>query len=232
MNVGFYATKIQALVMEEREDIESAYDRHSESTLFWSFVDLAESSNYRLANGPKMGYVRSETFFSLIKVAIGASADVRLVKEIGDEVFLCSASFRRLFESLLLIDQTTQQLSAIAGTQQFPFEVRACIGFGPAKRLMRPTDDFVGTCIDQLSRLMKVSAKRSRILLHEDAYTPSADVLREYDSVVQIGESKMVSSDESKNILKPIYYRECVINRAALVEFREHFVPWKRDSAE
>lgn len=124
MDVNLYATKIQAEVLRTREESESAYDRLPDQPLFFGFVDLAGSSNYRIINGPKKGYVRGETFFALIRTVIQSCVEVRLVKEIGDEVFLSSNTIRTLLESLLLIEQTAVQLAGVAGEERFPFDVR------------------------------------------------------------------------------------------------------------
>ncbi len=226
MNVGFYATRIQAQAMREREEIESAYDRYPDATLFWCFVDLIDSANYRLVHGPKDGYVRGETFFSLVGAVLAPCAETRLVKELGDGCFLASPTFRPLFESVILIDQTAQQLAAVAGSAEFPFGVRAGIGFGPGKRLTRRHEDYLGTSIDQVARVASVRAAAS-LLIHEDAYRPSVDILREYESFLTVGEPQMVPAEASKHIVRPILYRELRVDRGALADFREHFLPWR-----
>ena len=216
--------------MKEREEIESAYERYPDPTLFWCFVDLVNSSNYRIALGPKDGYVRGETFFSLVNGVIAPCSDVRVIKEIGDSVFLAAATIRPLFECMILIDQTAHQLADVAGSLQFPFAVRAAIGFGAAKRLMRRHEDFLGTPIDQLARVMAVRSEVSNLLLQEEAYQPSQDILREYAPFLQVADPKMVSGEASKHQLRPIYYRELIVNRSALVEIRDHFAHWRQQS--
>jgi len=227
MNVAFYATKIQAQVMKEREQTEYAYERYADATLFWCFVDLVESSNFRIVHGPKEGYVRGETFFSLVNAVIAPCPDIRVVKEIGDATFLAAPSFRPLLESVVLIDQAARQLAAVAATTEFPFDIRAAIGFGPAKRLTRPHEDFLGTPIDQLARIMTVRSETAKLFLHEHAYAPSVEILREYQTFLQVGEPDMVTAASSKHMLRPVFYRELKVNREALVEFRDHFVPWR-----
>lgn len=227
MNVGLYATKIQANALKTREEIESAYDRYPDQTLFWCFIDLVESSNYRIVHGPKKGYIRGETFFTLVDSVIASCPDVRLVKEIGDAVFLCSSDIRNIFECMILIDQTAQQLASVAGTDHYPFAIRAAIGFGVAKRLKRRHEDFIGIPIDQLARIMSIKSETANLFIHEDAYSPAADILPEYSDFLSIGEPKMVPADKSKQMLRPVYYREITIDYVTLFEFKEHFVPWR-----
>src|ERR1043165_3459691 len=93
-DVNFYATKVNALVLKQREDMAAAYDRHSETNAFWAFVDLKASSNYRIARGPKKGYVRGETFFSIVRAVIAPAEDVRLIKELGDAAAMSSRCLR------------------------------------------------------------------------------------------------------------------------------------------
>ena len=228
MDVSLYTTMIQAEVLKVRDDLEAAYDRYADATFFWAFVDLVDSSNYRIAHGPKDGYVRGEAFFTLIRTVIEPCTEVRLIKEIGDEVFLSAPSFRPLFESLVLIDKTARNLALVVGTEKYPFAVRGRIGFGPGKRLIRPYEDFLGTPIDQLARLMSVRSEDCNFLLHDAAYAPSEDILNEYSDFLRVGNQKMVPEELSKGMQKPVYYRELAIDGTRLQEFRDHFLPWKQ----
>ena len=60
-----------------------AYRDYPDANLYWCMVDLAQSSNYRLSYGPERGYIRGESFFTLIKAAIRPYAEIRMIKEIG-----------------------------------------------------------------------------------------------------------------------------------------------------
>jgi len=227
MNVGFYATKLQALVMKEREEIEAGYERYPDSTGFWSFIDLVGSSNYRIVHGLKAGYVRGETFFSLVGAVVSRCVDLHLIKEIGDAVLLGCSSFRPLFECLVLVDQISRQMADLAGTQNFPFAIRGGIGFGPAKRLARRHEDFLGAPIDQLSRIMGIRSERSNLLIDEDAYNPSKDILQEYRPQIETGHPQLVPEAKSKGMVRSVYYREIIVDHESLPEFRNHFSYWK-----
>ncbi|MBE2185299.1 MAG: hypothetical protein IAE99_00820 [Rhodothermales bacterium] len=231
MDVSLYTARTQADVLKLRDDVEAAYDAYPDATLFWGFVDLSGSSNYRIAHGPKEGYLRGETFFALVRSVVAASTDVRLIKEIGDEVLLTSNSFRPLFESLILITETARQLAYVAGTQTYPFAVRSAIGFGPAKRLMRTHEDFIGTPIDQLARVMSIRSERSNLLIHEEAFSPSRDIITEYADFAEVGEPIMITASISKDMSRPVYYREVIIELSQLPRFKKHFEPWRRSHA-
>ncbi len=227
MMVGLYATKIQAQVMRERKDIEDLYDQYPDTTFFWCIVDLVGSSNYRLLHGPKEGYVRGQTFFSLAATAIAPSPEVRLLKEIGDAVLICAPTCRPLLEVVCLMAQAARQLAAVAGSEQFPFAIRAGIDFGPAKRLSRGHEDFLGAPIDRLSRIMSVRSEACNVLISEDAFQPSGDIIREYPFIAY-SDPIMLAQEKAKGLLRPVYYREVIIDWHRLVEFREHFVPWRQ----
>ena len=234
MNIGTYATTIQAKVMREREAIEDAYDNYADSTLFWSFIDLRHSSNFRIVRGAKAGYVRAETFFSLVRAVIAPCSDVTLLKEIGDEVMLCCSSFRPLFESVLLIDQAASQLGGVFGSDHYPFGIKAAIGFGVAKRLSaakRTGEDFVGTAIDELARMTSEHSS-SNIKISKAAFDPSEAVLNEYASVVKVGASKPVTGGKAATHLRGIFYHDVMVNRAELEEFGIHFSPWRKSLLE
>lgn len=227
MDVNLYITRIAAEVLRVRDDSAAAYERYPDATFFWAFIDLSGSSNYRMAHGPREGYVRSEAFFTLVRTVVAPYSEVRLLKEIGDEALLTAPSFRPLLESVLLADATARNLGLVIGTAEYPFGVRACIGFGAAKRLVRPQDDFVGSPIDQLARLMSVRSDRSSVLLHEDAFRPSEDILREYSDFLSVGSSTMLSPELSKGMVRPVFYRELKIDARALGQFTGKFAPWK-----
>jgi len=230
MNVGTYATTIQARVMREREAIEDAYDSYSDSTLFWSFIDLQHSSNFRLVRGAKAGYVRAETFFSLVRAVIAPCNDITLLKEIGDEVLLCCPSFRPLFEAVLLVDQAASQLGGAFGSDQFPFAVRASIGFGAAKRLgaaRRTGEDFVATAIDELARIT-AEKSGSNIKISKAAFDPSEAIADEYKNVVTIGTPRPVASGKATAHVREIFHHDVTVDRDRLEEFREYFSPWRK----
>ncbi len=227
MDLGFIATKMQAQVMKVREDLASRYDRYPDSMLFWCLLDLVDSSNYRLLRGPKEGYIRAETLFTLVRETVAPASDVRIIKETGDGALLCAPTFRNLFESFILVDQVAFQMAAIAGDAEFPFRVRGAMNFGIAKRLTRPTEDYVGIPIDQVSRLLSVNT--DALLLHEDAYAQLKDVLPEYGSIVSVSEHPVqLPAGLSKGLVRPVYYRELRVDRARAHSFGEHFGPWKR----
>lgn len=227
MYAGFLATRMQAEVMKHREEIESAFDRYPDSMFYWCFVDLVDSSNYRIAHGAKDGYVRAETFFALVSAVVAPCGELRVVKEIGDAVLLTSPEFQPVLESVLLMDQTAKQLADVAGTKGFPFEIRAGVDFGPAKRLARRHEDFVGTPIDRLSRLMGAPSKTSNIFVQEDAYQLAAEILAGYAPFLTVSEPKQLSAESTKQMLQDVFYRELVVDRVQLAESRDHFAPWK-----
>jgi class 3 adenylate cyclase len=229
MNVGFYAAKIQAQVMRQRENIEYAYERYPDTTKFWALIDLVGSSNYRLLKGPGKGYVRGETFFSLVGEAITPYSEIELLKEIGDASLLSADSLRPLLESLVLADQVALQMRLLAGDEQFPFAIRAGISYGPVKKLTRTgkSHDYLGSPLDQLARILGIRSADANLFLHEAAYQAQEAIVAEYSDFLSISTVKTLSAQESKGMLQPVYYRELRVNRAELREFRKYFSPWR-----
>jgi class 3 adenylate cyclase len=228
-NVELYVAKIQIQVMKYRDAIEHAYEKYPESNRFWAMIDLVGSSNYRLLKGPAKGYLRGETFFSLANEVITPYVEIELIKEIGDAVLLAADSLRPLLESLVLADQAAFEMRLLAGEEKFPFAIRAGISYGPAKRLNRPhkPQDYLGTPLDQLARIMGVRSSESNLLLHEAAYRSQEAIIKEYGEVISISESKALSGSESKGMLENVYYRELKVDRPALREFDKYFFPWR-----
>ncbi len=227
MTVGACATALHLRVSTVQAEIETLFGKLPEETLFWSFMDLANLSNYRIANGAKRGYVRAETFFTLVRDTISPPGDITLIKELGDGVLLATPNARHLVESALLIDQVAHQIASSAQARETPFTVRIAIGFGPCKRLKRQRRDFVGTPIDQLSRVISIKSEKSRLLIEETAYHKSSDVIADYEAFLRVGDPRMVPTGQSKGMFGPLYYRELVVERAKLISFKEHFAPWR-----
>jgi class 3 adenylate cyclase len=180
-------------------------------------------------NGPGKGYVRGETFFSLVNEVITPYSEIELLKEIGDASLLAADSLRPLLESLVLADQVALQMRLLAGDEQFPFSIRAGISYGPAKKLNRPhkPQDYLGSPLDQLARILGIRSSDANLFLHEAAYQSQEAIVQEYSAFLSVSGAKTLSGAESKGMLQPVYYRELKIDRAALREFRNHFSPWR-----
>lgn len=226
MKADFYSTKIQFNVLSEREDHEKAYDRLPDINLYFAMVDLVGSTNYRLAKGPKAGYLRGETFFSIVRNVVSPCTAVRTIKEIGDAVLVVSDEFRPLLETVILIDQVSYQIAALAGEEAYPFKVRSALNFGVVKRLKRLHEDYLGAAIDQLSRIMKADDRRTNTFIHESTYDHAKDIIGEYRDMVRVSDPIVLPHAVSKGSLRDIYYRELYMDHQAFNGFQSCFGPW------
>jgi hypothetical protein len=228
MKLNFILTKLQASVESEQEKSAKNYAVLTDDTKVWCMIDLVNSSNYRLLNGPSLGYVRGETFFSLVKNVITHNNQVRLIKEIGDAVLLASDSLRPLLESLILIIKITQNIKATQPEEIYPFEIRCGLSFGIAKRLIRPNEDFLGSPIDQLARIMSVRSQLSNFYIQEEVYSHFKKILDEYGSFITISDPKKILPKDSKSMIQDIIYREIFIDWENLLKFNDFFVEWRK----
>jgi hypothetical protein len=141
---------------------------------------------------------------------------------------LSCRDFTPLLESILLIDHVASQVASVAVDTDFPFGVRAGIGSGPAKKLIRDREDFLGRPIDELSRVMSVRSSMTNILIHDHVFTAMREPLRDYDDFLTVGDAVQIPAAMTKGAAEPIYYRELLINRVALGNFRERFAAWRQ----
>ena len=81
MSFALYASKIQSEVLSERDALSRAYRDYPDANLYFCMIDLAQSSNYRITKGPELGYIRGESFFTLINASIRPYAEIRLFKQ-------------------------------------------------------------------------------------------------------------------------------------------------------
>jgi hypothetical protein len=227
MKLNFIITKLQASVERDQEKFENNYATLTDDSKFWCMIDLANSSNYRLLKGPKLGYIRGETFFSLVKNVITYNNKVRLIKEIGDAVLLASESLRPLLESVILIHQIANNLKATQPKEIYPFDIRSGISFGIAKKLIRQNEDFLGSSIDQLARIMSVRSSTSNLYIQEEAFQHNASIIKEYSVFLTASESKRLDPKDTKNMIENIYYRELKIDLDNLLKFNEYFADWR-----
>lgn len=228
MKLNFIITKLQATIEGEQEKFLKAYSTLTDDTKVWCMIDLANSSNYRLLKGPKLGYVRGETFFSLVKNVISNNKEVRLIKEIGDAVLLSSDGLRPLLESVILINQIAQNIKFTQPEETYPFEIRSGFSFGLAKKLIRQSEDFLGSSIDQLARIMSVRSSSSNMLLQEEAYIHFKKVIEEYDFFLKESEPKKLLPKDTKNMIQDITYRELIISWENLLKFDDYFSEWRK----
>ena len=226
MTIQHCSTAILANIESQIKIHAKNYDLFKESHLFWAFIDLKESSNYRIIHGPQEGYIRSESFFSLIGQVIAPCDDVRKIKEIGDEVFLSSQCFRSILECVIMTWFLAQRLAISFNSKRHPFSVRAAIGFGPAKRLNRESDDFIGSPIDQLSRIMSVRIEGIDILINETTYRDNKATLDEYKNFLSVSDAKFLDATKSKEMSTNIFYREVLIDKEKLANHDKNFLPW------
>jgi class 3 adenylate cyclase len=224
--LAYYVTNLKADVLFSRDHQLKAYDRFPDTSLYWSFLDLVGSSNFRLAHGAKEGYVRADSFYTLVDAAIAPYGKIRHIKELGDGVLLASEEIRPLFEACMLIGQTARELSEVAGAESFPFGVRMAIGYGPAKRLSgREPEDFVGSPIDITARLVG-AAEPNELLIQDVAVEPSLQVLDEYESFAKLDGPQQLSESASKHMVKAVFYYRVNVTPGDLNTYENHFGPW------
>lgn len=228
MKLNFIVTKLQASTEKKQDEFLNNYSSLTDDTKVWCMIDLVNSSNYRLLKGPKLGYVRGETFFTLIKNVIIANNQVRLIKEMGDAVLLASESLRPLLECIILINQISKNLNLTQPDEIYPFMIRCGFSYGIAKKLIRTHEDFLGSPIDQLARIMSIRSESSNIYIQEEAYNHFKEVLLEYSSFLSISEPKKILPKDTKNMIKDITYREIIIDLENLLQFNDHFIEWRR----
>jgi len=225
--LSYFVARVQADVIRRRDELLTAFDLSPETTSYWAFLDLVGSSNYRLSRGAKEGYVRGEEFYSLVYAAIDPYKEIKAFKELGDGALLESPNIRPLFEASTLIVQTAEALAHVAGSKDFPFAVRISIGFGPCKRLReRKTPDYIGSPIDEAARLNSAAAPNG-IVLSEEAFRPNRQVMDEFEFVT-FGTVKQLSPEQSKNLAKPVLYREASIDPDAFNVCETGFAAWRR----
>lgn len=228
MNLGLYASKIQAEVLAERAALDKAYRDYPDANHCWCLVDLVQSSNYRLDKGPERGYIRGESFFALVKAATRPYVTVRIFKEIGDAVLMYCPTFRPLLESGTLLIQAAKQLAYVAGDRSYPFAVRLGIESGVAKRLSRRHEDYLGEPIDRLARIMTVRSEKSDFLIGESAFDPHRKILDEYRRILEVSPPMQLKLTGGKVLNEQVYYREVYLNEDHLAEFSDYFFEWQR----
>jgi len=229
MSFTLFASKIQSEVLAERDVLAKAYRDYPDSHLYFCMVDLAQSSNYRITRGPELGYIRGESFFTLVASAARPYAEIRVFKEIGDAVLMCSPEFRPLLEAGLLISQAARQLAFVAGDQTHPFSLRLGIDFGVAKRLSRRHEDYLGECIDRLARIMSVRSERTNFVIGEQAYELNRKMLaNEYAGLCTASNPLQLELAGGKKLQEQVIYRELLPRPDPLPEFADFFVAWKK----
>ena len=230
MSVKLYAARIVAEILNERKSLEMAYRAFPDSNLYFMMIDLVQSTNYRLKNGPEMGYIRGESFFSLVKSAMRPYAGVRIFKELGDAILVCAPDLRPLLEAAILIDQATRQLSFANDDPAIPFAVRMGADFGVAKKLTRRDEDYLGEVIDRVARLMTIRSATSSFVLGEQSYNINKGVLKEYAELCSISGPLSLNLAAAKAVVEPIIYREVRFVETGERPFADFFEEWRRSS--
>lgn len=213
-NGMFYirSSRAEAVALNGINIAKTNYNNYSELNLCFCFIDQKGSSRARYVLGPKQGYIRSECFISLIKESVTGYPSIRWIKEIGDEVMMVSESFRDLLEALMIVDNAASNLRSVIGDEKFPFGVRSAIGCGPIKRINRPHEDYIGSPIDQLARIMSARSPNSNILISEKIFDNYKEVIKEYE-FIKLSDMEMLSPETAKGFPDSIFYREVIVDR-------------------
>jgi len=234
MDLNSYIARAYAAVMSDRARIERNYAEHAEVYAFWAMIDLVDSTKYRIANGPREGYVRGELFYSTVRTVLEPVETVSLVKELGDAVLLCCPHFSTLFESLLLVHSVAAMFASADPDDPIPLVVRSGVNHGAANTIGRgnakhlpESPDYLGRPIDELSRVMAVRSPNTSMLMHEDAYSAAKEALKEYTSFTKVQGPHTIPSAIAKGSVTPIYYYEVLLDRVALGRTHDGFEEWR-----
>jgi class 3 adenylate cyclase len=230
MSFALYASKIQSEVLSERDALSKAYRAYPDANLYFCMIDLAQSSNYRITKGPELGYIRGESFFTLINASIRPYAEVRFFKEIGDAALICCSEIRPLLEAGMLMCQASRQLAFIGGDTSYPFAIRLGIDFGVVKKLTRRHEDYLGESIDRLARIMTVRSENTNFLIGEQAYELNRKLIEEYSSLYTASGPIQLALTGGKKLQEQVIYRELFPRSDPLPDFNDFFEPWRKQS--
>jgi hypothetical protein len=228
MSVDLYATKIVGEVLAEHQNLEFAYRNSPDDNLYFMMIDLVQSTNYRLKNGPERGYIRNEYFFTLVRSAMRPYTAITRIKEMGDAVLVSCPRLQPLFESAVLMDHAARKLNSASDDPTIPFAIRMGIDFGVARKLSRRVEDYLGTVIDRLSRIMAAKSERTSLLVEERAFDINRRELEQYAPIAMPSEPISLSLPSSKLVTEPIIYREILLRQATEKPFADYFVEWRR----
>ena len=228
MSIELYATKIVAEVLADRANLEFAYRNSPDDNLYFMMIDLVQSTNYRIKNGPERGYIRNESFFTLVRSAMRPYGSITRIKEMGDATLVCCPRLLPLFESAVLIDHAAQQINSMSDDPSIPFEIRMGIDFGVARKLSRRVEDYLGSSIDRLSRIMSAKSQRTSLLIEDRAYGINKKEIEQYAAIASPSEPLSLSLPTSKALSEPVIYREIVLQKQTAKPFVDYFVEWQR----
>jgi len=231
MSFGLYTSKIQSEVLSKSDALDKAYQEYPDANLYFCMVDLANSSNYRLSYGPEHGYVRGESFFSLVRSATRRYVNMRIIKEIGDASLICCDELRPLLEAGLLMTHAARQLAFIGNNSTYPFEIRLGIDFGVVKKISRLQEDYLGECIDRLARIMTVRSTQTNFLISEQAFSHNRSIVHQYEALCTPSGPIQLKFPAGKQINDRVIYRELYLNIDGLTDFSEYFVQWRREAS-
>lgn len=217
MNIDLYSTILQANVVAERDEHARIFDRLGAVQLWCGLVGLADSQSFRLARGPREGFIRDETFLSLLRHVINPCTDVRWIRRVGEAILLVSSELRPILECLLLADQVVTRMAVLASDENFPFAMRGAIHAGPLRRLGRPPEDYVGGPINTLAKVFSIQTSAGLFLRTEDAES-AATALADYQDFLACSPAALELNEDFLR-LDP--------DRKKFLAFDRHFAYWR-----
>lgn len=225
VNLELLDAQSYARVVRAREESKQAYASTPDEARVLLMLDLVSSTNHRFFRGAPDAYQRTVVFYSVCQNIFGYAPTIHILKEVGDGILAVAVSSVEALEACFLLKRTELTIRREFPDDTFPFGVRIGLGYGPVRRLASPRPDFLGSAIDELSRIMTDKSVDTGLLLSRAFRDHAASELARY-SFARLGPMRWWKDPTASLAHAPIEYYALDIDIPGMPVETDDFQAW------
>ena len=204
-NSRLLSAQLYGIAVKSREQARELFEFSPDDTRSVVLLDLVASTNFRFFRGPTEAYERTMVFYSLCHHIFGSAGTLQIIKEMGDGILAVGSDAKEVLNACIAFRRVERMIRSDFEDDRFPFRVRIGVGHGVLKRLAGRSPDFLGSTIDELSRIMADKTDDGAILLSESFRELAAEFLEQYP-FASIGGRRSWTDKDAHVAHEPIDY--------------------------
>ncbi|MBD8207788.1 hypothetical protein IFU08_12390 [Microbacterium sp. CFBP 8790] len=223
-----------AQALDDERTARASYAESPTSSAHWILVDLRASGRYRVTARDEAAFTRARMLVDVVtRISEPYGDRVRIFKEMGDAVLLCSSDPRCALEILVLLNLVDRhwRIEYHSDSSFPPLEYRAYWTFGDATEF---AGDYYGVPLDILGRIsaFKGATTDAIAVVHTSVNASHIQKMEFEYPFVKFGYSFPLPERLSKSGEQPIRIFEVAIDTARALGFTNFFSEAKKMSAK
>lgn len=228
-NLDLLDVRLYEIAANTRAQAEREYSLSADHQLCIILLDLVASTNHRFFRGPKEAFERATVFYQLCHGIFDHSRTIQIAKKMGDGILAFGTDITEVIEGCLLIMRAERLVRNEFADELFPFQVRIGISQGSLKRISSDGEDYLGSAIDELSKIMGVikPLPDNSILISRSFLKHHTQTLQGYKCVT-VGKLQSWTDSSGPPTHTPIDFYLAEVDSSEMSVCTESYVLWSK----